>query len=253
MSQTWTCSLVIRSAPRHQLGVDRDAADVVDVAVGHRRPVDLRLQHLSLHVAPPCSLAFMWSDQDVVDQPRRADLGGDARPEPGARRARPPARGSRRRAPPGTRARSRRRPARARPASSAGRQRPARGLALGRGSARESAVGALALARVEVGVARAHRQAVGLAHGRQHLDPHREVEVADHAPDHRRLLGVLLAEVGDVGADRVEELGDDGGDAAEVARAAPARGRRRGPRSARRRPRPWSRSPPGRPRSTAGA
>ena len=61
--------------------------------------------------------------------------------------------------------------------------------------------GALAGLGVEVGVARAHRQAVGLAHGRQHLDPHREVEVADHAPDHRRLLGVLLAEVGDVGAD----------------------------------------------------
>ncbi len=33
----------------HQLGVDRDAADVVDVAVGHRRPVDLGLEHLPLH------------------------------------------------------------------------------------------------------------------------------------------------------------------------------------------------------------
>ena len=70
---------------------------------------------------------------------------------------------------------------------------------------------------------RAHRQPVGLAHGRQHLDPHREVEVAGHAADHDRLLGVLLAEVGDVGADDVEELGDDGGDAAEVLGAA-ARG-----------------------------
>ena len=44
----------------------------------------------------------------------------------------------------------------------------------------------------------------------------------DHAADHDRLLGVLLAEVGDVGADGVEELGDDGGDAAEVVGAAPA-------------------------------
>ena len=33
----------------HQLGVDRDRADVVGVAPGHRRPVDLRFQHLSLH------------------------------------------------------------------------------------------------------------------------------------------------------------------------------------------------------------
>ena len=40
------------------------------------------------------------------------------------------------------------------------------------------------------------------------------------------LLGVLLAEVGDVGLDRVEELGDDGGDAAEVRRGRAARGRR---------------------------
>ena len=46
------------------------------------------------------------------------------------------------------------------------------------------------------------------------------VEVADHAADDRELLGVLLAEIGDVGLDGVEELGDDGGDAAEVLGAA---------------------------------
>ena len=43
----------------------------------------------------------------------------------------------------------------------------------------------------------------------------------DHAPDHHRLLGVLLAEEGEVGADRVEELRDDRGDAAEVLGPAP--------------------------------
>ena len=87
---------------------------------------------------------------------------------------------------------------------------------LGRAGPAKSANRPLALRGVEIGVAGAHRQAVGLADDRQHLDPHREVEVADHAPDHGRLLGVLLAEVGDVGPDGVEELGDDGGDAAEV-------------------------------------
>ena len=102
-----------------------------------------------------------------------------------------------------------------------GRQRTGAGAALDRGERARERRGALAVARVEVGVARAHRQAVGLADDRQHLDPHREVEVGDHAADHRRLLGVLLAEVGDVGADDVEELGDDRGDAAEVPGAAP--------------------------------
>ena len=58
----------------HQLGVDRDAADVVDVAVGDRRPVDLRLQHLPLHRSP---LRRSGLDQDVVDQARGADLGGE--------------------------------------------------------------------------------------------------------------------------------------------------------------------------------
>src|SRR5204862_364506 len=87
---------------------------------------------------------------------------------------------------------------------------------LGEGESARERGGAAALLRLQVGVARAHRQTVGLTHRRQHLDPDREVEVASHAADYDRLLGVLLAEVGDVGADRVEELGDDGGDAAEV-------------------------------------
>src|SRR5262249_31171369 len=47
----------------HQLGVDRDAADVVDVAVAHRRAVDLRLQHLSLHGGSPYSLVVGGVDE----------------------------------------------------------------------------------------------------------------------------------------------------------------------------------------------
>ena len=210
----------------HQLGVDRDAADVVDVAVGDRRAVDLGLQHLPLHWRLPLPCRF-WlvqrSDQDVVDQSRAADPGGDgdqdrAAVQLGDRLERLGVAGlqvlgldRRRRRARGGRPRGRRR------ASPRGRSRSAAARA------RESATARSRSRGVEVGVARAHRQAVGLAHGRQHLDPQREVEVADHAPDHRRLLGVLLAEVGDVGADDVEELGDDGGDAAEVLGAA-ARG-----------------------------
>ena len=60
------------------------------------------------------------------------------------------------------------------------------------------------------------RQAVGLADGRHpdHLDA--EVEVGRHPADQHQLLVVLLAEVGAVGADGAEQLGDDGQHAAEV-------------------------------------
>ena len=34
-----------------QIGVDRDRPDVVQVAIGDRRPVDLGLEHHALHVA----------------------------------------------------------------------------------------------------------------------------------------------------------------------------------------------------------
>ena len=44
--------LVLEDVGRlEQVGVDRDRADVVQVAVGDRRPVDLRLEHHALHVA----------------------------------------------------------------------------------------------------------------------------------------------------------------------------------------------------------
>ena len=46
-----------------------------------------------------------------------------------------------------------------------------------------------------------------------------EVEIEGHPPDDRQLLGVLLAEHGDVRPHRGEQLGDDGGHAAEMARS----------------------------------
>ena len=55
-----------------------------------------------------------------------------------------------------------------------------------------------ALVGVQVGVAAGHRQTVRLAHGGARLDAHRHVEVLYEATDHDHLLGVLLAEVGDV-------------------------------------------------------
>jgi hypothetical protein len=71
-----------------------------------------------------------------------------------------------------------------------------------------------------VHVATRERQAVGLADRRADLDPHRQVEVADQGPDDERLLRVLLAEDRDVGPHHVQQLGDDGGDAVEMAHAA---------------------------------
>src|SRR5439155_25683094 len=74
----------------------------------------------------------------------------------------------------------------------------------------------LALRGVEVRVARAERQAVGLTDGRHHLDLCAEVEVA-HQPLHDRdLLGVFLAEVGTVWIDRRQQLGDHRGDSLEM-------------------------------------
>ena len=52
------------------------------------------------------------------------------------------------------------------------------------------------------------------------LDAHGDVEVAHELADHQRLLGVLLAEVRDVGPDHVQQLGHDGRDAVEVLGAA---------------------------------
>ena len=212
-----------------QVGVDGDAADVVDVAAGHGRAVDLRLEHLPLHgrvssllVRFPAAGRSMTTLSISRARPTRAATasrtGRPLKLSIGSRRL-----GVARLEVLGLDRRPRSRTARA--ASSA--------AAVGRawaaascGGAQRPATGRSARSRssaLEVGVARRHRQAVGLADGRQDLDLDREVEVADHPPDHDGLLGVLLAEVGDVGADRVEELGDDRRDPAEVLGAAARR------------------------------
>ena len=80
--------------------------------------------------------------------------------------------------------------------------------------------GALAVGAFEVAVAAGQGQAVVLAHGGADLDADGDVEVAHELPDDGDLLGVLLAEVGHVGPDHVEELGHDGGDPVEVLGAA---------------------------------
>ncbi len=51
-------------------------------------------------------------------------------------------------------------------------------------------------------------------------DLHRQIELSGHAPDHHQLLVVLGTKDGDVRLHHIEQLGDDGGDAAEVSRSA---------------------------------
>ena len=72
----------------------------------------------------------------------------------------------------------------------------------------------------EADVARGQRQTVVLAHGRHDLEPAGQREVAHHPRHDRRLLGVLLAEDRDVGADGVQQPGDDRAHAGEVGGAA---------------------------------
>ena len=68
-----------------QVGVDRDRADVVQVAVGDRGAVDLRLEHHALHVAI-ASPSALWAwcvgraaarQHRVVDQAHLADARGE--------------------------------------------------------------------------------------------------------------------------------------------------------------------------------
>ena len=56
-----------------------------------------------------------------------------------------------------------------------------------------------------------------VAHGGDADDIDRLVEVLDHLADDLELLVILLAEIGAVGADDVEQLGHDGGDAGKMA------------------------------------
>jgi len=77
-------------------------------------------------------------------------------------------------------------------------------------------------ARREVTVARAESEAVGLAHYRAGDNLHGKIEIAHHGAQDGKLRGILLAEVGTVGRDDMEELGDDGGHSAKVAGTARA-------------------------------
>ena len=67
-------------------------------------------------------------------------------------------------------------------------------------SARRRTGAAARCSGVQPHVARAHGQAVGLAHDRAGHDLRADAQVAGHAPDDQQLLGVLLAEVGAFGA-----------------------------------------------------
>ena len=121
-------------------------------------------------------------------------------------------RGPRRRGRVGRSRRPRRSPRRGRSAGR-GRRCGLSSRARGGGRARPRA------RRGEAAVPRREREPVGVAHRRD--DSHRqlEVEVANHAADDRGLLRVLLAEVGAIGTDEVEELEADRGDGAKVAGA----------------------------------
>ncbi len=73
------------------------------------------------------------------------------------------------------------------------------------------------LGRAQIGVARGKGQTVGLAHRRHALDAHGNIEIAGDAADDLELLVILLAEAGDVRPGLDQELGNDGGDAGEMA------------------------------------
>ncbi len=76
--------------------------------------------------------------------------------------------------------------------------------------------------RAQIAVARRQGEAVRLADRRHADDLGRDVEIAGHPPDHLQLLEVLLAEIGPLALRLVEQLGDDRGDAFEMAGTADA-------------------------------
>ena len=111
---------------------------------------------------------------------------------------------------------------RARPRRSRRRSRRA-GAARAAGSRVASARGSAGCAASLLGgreqsVARREREAVLVAHGGDDAELELEVEVADHPAHDLDLLRVLLAEVGRVRPDDVEELAADRGDGPEVPR-----------------------------------
>src|SRR6266851_4373802 len=82
----------------------------------------------------------------------------------------------------------------------------------------------LALLRIEIGIAGAHRQPVRLTQGGTGHDLHRNIQVANHAPDNHSLGRVFLSEEREVGLYDVEELRNHSGYAAKMFRTrAPAK------------------------------
>ena len=75
------------------------------------------------------------------------------------------------------------------------------------------------LVGAQMAVARAHREAVGFAHGRHADDGDRQIEVGDEPLDDRELLRVLLAEVRAVRLHHLKELQHDSRHAAEMSGA----------------------------------
>lgn len=71
----------------------------------------------------------------------------------------------------------------------------------------------------QINIARTHGEAVGLANDGTGDDFDGKILVADHFSDDGDLGGVFLSEEGDAGLNEMEEFGNDGGDAAEVAGA----------------------------------
>src|SRR5580765_2425566 len=66
----------------------------------------------------------------------------------------------------------------------------------------------LALVGIQIGVARAHGQAVGLPDDRADYNLYRKIQIARQATDDGGLRGVFLSEEGNIGFDDVKEFGN---------------------------------------------
>ena len=78
--------------------------------------------------------------------------------------------------------------------------------------------GFFALFGRERGVARGHCEAIYLAHDGSAEDFNVHIQIARHAADYQQLLIILLSEDRDIRTALIEQLGDNGGDAAEKMR-----------------------------------
>ena len=81
---------------------------------------------------------------------------------------------------------------------------------------RRQQTGQFALRRIEIAVARRHRQAVQFAHDRHADDPGIDVEVGDHLPHQHQLLIVLLSEENSVRVHNLQQLEHHGQHAGEM-------------------------------------